>query len=149
MRLHGTDKYLLFQQNKIILLVFLNLDLRKKKEKTAAFANSCNGSKFQLSNSGTKLVKLLSLCLHNKHIKAKQKSLWLTYSHYSCLSPLLQPAHSGCQETTDLGDDVLELALTPCLCGVGHDGEDGVVVLFILVVQEDQLWPQVCRLCCP
>ena len=43
----------------------------------------------------------------------------------------------------DLGDDVLELRLPPGLGGVGHDGQDGVVKLVVLVVQEHELGPQV------
>ena len=42
-----------------------------------------------------------------------------------------------------LGDDVLEVGLAPGLCGVGHHGQHGVVVLLVLVVQEHQLGPQV------
>ena len=42
-----------------------------------------------------------------------------------------------------LGDDVFELALLPGVCGVVHHGDDGVVELLVLVVQEDQLRPQV------
>ena len=48
----------------------------------------------------------------------------------------------------DLGDNVLELALPPRLCGMGHHGEDGVVILLVLVVQEHKLWPQVSLLGC-
>ena len=45
-----------------------------------------------------------------------------------------------------LGDDVFELALLPGVRGVAHHGDDGVVELLVLVVQEDQLGPQVCLL---
>ena len=41
-----------------------------------------------------------------------------------------------------LGDDVLEVGLAPSLGGVSHHGQGGVVVLLVLVVQEDQLCPQ-------
>ncbi len=47
----------------------------------------------------------------------------------------------------DLGDDVLELRLPPGLGGVGHDGQDGVVKLIVLVVQEHKLRPQMSLLC--
>jgi hypothetical protein len=42
-----------------------------------------------------------------------------------------------------LRDDVLEVGLAPRLRGVCHHGERRVVVLLVLVVQEDQLCPQV------
>ena len=42
-----------------------------------------------------------------------------------------------------LGDDVFELALLPGIGGVAHHGDDGVVVLLVLVIQEHQLRPQV------
>ena len=42
-----------------------------------------------------------------------------------------------------LGDDFLEEALLPGLCGMGHHGQGRVVVLLILVVKEHQLRPQV------
>ena len=42
-----------------------------------------------------------------------------------------------------LGNDILELALFPGVGGVAHHGDDGVVVLLVLVVQEHQLCPQV------
>ena len=38
-----------------------------------------------------------------------------------------------------LGNDILEVALSPRLCGVGHHGQGRVVVLLVLVVQEHQL----------
>lgn len=47
----------------------------------------------------------------------------------------------------NLSDDVFELALTPCFSRVGHDGQNSIVILLILVIQEHQFWPQVCRLC--
>ena len=47
-----------------------------------------------------------------------------------------------------LGDDLLEEAFPPGLGGVGHHGEDGIVVLLVLVVEEDQLRPQVGLLYC-
>jgi hypothetical protein len=49
---------------------------------------------------------------------------------------------------TYLGNDILEVALPPCLGGVGHHGERCVVVLLVLVVQEHQLSPQVRLLSC-
>ena len=39
-------------------------------------------------------------------------------------------------------DDVFEVRLAPGLCGVGHHGQGGVVILFIFVVKEDQFGPQ-------
>ena len=42
-----------------------------------------------------------------------------------------------------LRDDVFEVGLAPGLRGVCHHGQGGIVVLFILVVQEDQFGPQV------
>lgn len=48
-----------------------------------------------------------------------------------------------------LGDDVLELTLFPGVCGMAHHGDNGVIKLFILVVQENQLCPQVSLLCSP
>ena len=42
-----------------------------------------------------------------------------------------------------LCDDVFELALLPGVGGVAHHGDDGVVVLLVLVVQEHKLRPQV------
>ena len=47
-----------------------------------------------------------------------------------------------------LCDDLFEEALPPGLGGVGDHGQDGVVVLLVLVIEEDQLGPQVCLLCC-
>ena len=47
-----------------------------------------------------------------------------------------------------LCDDVLEEGLLPSLGGVGHHGEDRVVILLILVVEEHQLRPEVSLLCC-
>ena len=40
------------------------------------------------------------------------------------------------------GDDVLEVRLPPSLGGVGHHGQDSVVILLVLVVQEHKLSPQ-------
>ena len=48
----------------------------------------------------------------------------------------------------DLCDDVLEMTLLPGLRGVGHHREHGVVVLLVLVVEEDQLGPEVGLLSC-
>ena len=42
-----------------------------------------------------------------------------------------------------LCDDILEVALSPRLCWVSHHGQDCVVVLLVLVVQEHQLCPEV------
>ena len=42
----------------------------------------------------------------------------------------------------DLRDDVFEMRLPPCLSGMGHHGQNGVVILFILIIKEDQLSPQ-------
>ena len=42
-----------------------------------------------------------------------------------------------------LGDNLLEVLLSPALCRVLHHGEGGVVVLLVLVVEEDELGPQV------
>ena len=47
------------------------------------------------------------------------------------------------------GDNVLEMALTPRLSGVLDHRHDGVVILLILVIQEDQLVPQVRLFRCP
>jgi len=35
------------------------------------------------------------------------------------------------------------VVLAPCLGGVGDHGDDGVVVLFVFVVEEDELGPEV------
>lgn len=48
-----------------------------------------------------------------------------------------------------LGDDVLKLSLFPGICGMAHHGDDGVVKLFILVIEENKLRPQVSLLCGP
>ena len=42
----------------------------------------------------------------------------------------------------DLGDDVLKRALLPGLCGVGHHGQHSIVVLLVLVIEEDELRPE-------
>ena len=47
-----------------------------------------------------------------------------------------------------LCDNVLEVALLPGLCWVGHHRERCVVVLFVLVVEEDKLRPKVGLLSC-
>lgn len=47
-----------------------------------------------------------------------------------------------------LGDNVFELALLPCIRWVAHHSDDGVIVLFVLVVEEDQLCPKVGLFCC-
>lgn len=49
-----------------------------------------------------------------------------------------------CRFSAHLGDDVLELALFPGISGVVHHSDDCIVILFILVVEEDKLSPQVC-----
>ena len=36
-----------------------------------------------------------------------------------------------------LGDDLLEEAFPPGFGGVGHHGEDGIVVLLVFVIEED------------
>lgn len=56
---------------------------------------------------------------------------------------------TSCQERCYLGDDVFELALLPGVCGVVHHGDDGIVVLLVLVVEEHKLSPQVSLLRCP
>lgn len=48
-----------------------------------------------------------------------------------------------------LGDNVFELALLPGVGRVVHHGDDGVVVLLVLVIEEHQLRPQVGLFCCP
>ena len=48
----------------------------------------------------------------------------------------------------DLCDDVLEVALLPGLRGMGHHGQNGVVIFLVLVVEEDQLGPEVGLLSC-
>ena len=48
----------------------------------------------------------------------------------------------------DFGDYVFELSLLPGICWMIHHGDDGIVILLILVVQEDQLGPQVSLFCC-
>ena len=54
-------------------------------------------------------------------------------------------AQSSCRDQIKvyLGDDVFELPLLPGICRVVHHGDDGIVELLVLVVQEDQLGPQV------
>ena len=47
-----------------------------------------------------------------------------------------------------LCDDILEVALPPGVGGVGHHGDDGVVKLLVLVVEEYKLRPQVSLLSC-
>ena len=42
-------------------------------------------------------------------------------------------------DVCDLCDDLFEEALLPGFGGVGHHCEHGVVILFVLVVEEDQL----------
>lgn len=49
-------------------------------------------------------------------------------------------------ERTHLGDELLELVLLPGLGRVRHHGEHRVVELLVLVVEEDELGPQVRRL---
>lgn len=48
-----------------------------------------------------------------------------------------------------LGDDVFEQALLPGIGRMVHHGDDGVVVLLVLVVEEHQLGPEVGLLRCP
>merc|ERR1719320_2227196 len=47
----------------------------------------------------------------------------------------------------NLSNDVLKMPLPPSLCRVRHHGKHCVVVLLVLVVQEDQLSPEVRLLC--
>lgn len=48
-----------------------------------------------------------------------------------------------------LGNNVFELALLPGIRWVVHHGDDGVVVLLVLVIEEHQLPPEVGLLRCP
>lgn len=48
-----------------------------------------------------------------------------------------------------LGDDVFELALLPGVGRVVHHGDDGIVILLVLVIEEHELCPEVGLLCCP
>lgn len=46
------------------------------------------------------------------------------------------------QSTTNLCDDVLVLALPPCISGMSHHGHHCVVVFLVLVIQEHQFGPE-------
>ena len=48
----------------------------------------------------------------------------------------------------NLCDDLFELALLLRLCGVSHHCDHCISLLFIFVIQEYQLWPQVGFFCC-
>ena len=48
-----------------------------------------------------------------------------------------------------LSDDILEVRLFPGVSGMIHHGDDCIVVLLILVIQEYQLTPKMRLLCCP
>lgn len=46
-----------------------------------------------------------------------------------------------------LSDDIFEVSFSPCIRGVCHHGDYGVVKLLVLVVEEHQLGPEVSLLC--
>ena len=48
---------------------------------------------------------------------------------------------------SNFGNNVLEVGLLPGFSGMGHHGQDSVVILFILVVQEHQLRPEMGLFC--
>lgn len=50
-------------------------------------------------------------------------------------------------EGTYLGDDIFELPFLPCIGGMIHHGDYGIIIFFILVIQEHQLCPKMSLFC--
>lgn len=85
-------------------------------------------------------VNGLVVQLHVGHLRRETHVRSYSRANNSALLSSFRPPHPAVMH---LGDDVFELALLPGICWVVHHGDDGVVVLLVLVVKEHELPPQV------
>ncbi len=83
----------------------------------------------------------------------------LLHNHFRALDSLLEKhlRQSGCWKETretwsvscDLADELFEGSVSPGVGGVCYHRQDGVVILFIFIIQEHKLRPQMSLFCRP